>query len=244
MKISKKLNNSTWFKLLIFIPLLGLLLYTQLNYEYIGELSATLRHPVSLKTFIDDYIPFNFYIIYPYILSLLWPIAAGIAFVFKRKISAIQFISFYVASILIQLSCYIIYLIFPTSAESVMITSFDPSILNWGMFEALQSLYTSSTPYNAFPSLHVVPMVYLSVFLYKHWRSLFWIFLPMALLASSGTVLLKFHVFADVLGGIAMGIFGYYVLYEKVALKYVNKFLLVEEDAINKEAENNPIYMN
>ncbi|MEI6058716.1 MAG: phosphatase PAP2 family protein [archaeon] len=212
MKISKKRNNSIWFKFLLFVPLLVIFTYLLSLYPAVGNLSATLREPVSLKTFVDDLIPFNIYFLIPYLLWLLFPIS-GIILVFYRKISSIQLISLYFAQILLLFSCYIIYLIFPTTATSVM----HPS---------LEFFYKTSVPYNAFPSYHVAAMVFLSFFLYKNWRTLFWISLPITILASIATVFIKFHFFVDIPGGIAMGIFGYYILYEKVALRYMNRFLV------------------
>ncbi len=230
MRISKKLNHSIWFKLILLIPLVVLLLAVLLQYEAVCNFGGTLREAVSLKTFIDAWIPFNIYITYTYVLCLLYVPFSGILYAFNRRISAIQFISFYFSAILIWLSNYVIYLVFPTTAQGVMINSFNPQILNEGMFQALQGLYTSSTPLGDFPSLHVAPLVFMGIFLYKRWRSLFWIFLPFAFFGAIGTVVLKFHTFLGLLGGIAMGYFGYYVLYEKVALKYLNKFFIEWQD--------------
>ncbi len=229
MKISKKLNQSIWFKLLIFIPLFFLLWVVMLRYEAVCNFGGTLRDAVSLKTFIDAWIPFSIYIIYWYILCLFYVPFSGLLYAFNRKISVIQVISFYVSVILLYLVSYAIYLIFPTTAQGVMISSPNPSVLNEGMFTALQGLYTASTPLGDFPSLHVAPLVFMGLFLYKRWRSLFWVFLPFAFFGAIGTVILKFHTFVGVLGGIALGMFGYYVLYEKVALKYLNKFFVVEK---------------
>jgi membrane-associated phospholipid phosphatase len=230
MKISKELNTNIWFRLLIFILLVFLLLSIMIKYKSVCDWGGTFREPVSLKTFIDDWIPFNVYIIYPYVLAVWYPIFVGVLYAVNKSINVMHLISFYFGDILLWLSCYAIYLIFPTTAKDVMITSFNPSILSLEMFNTLQFLYNESTPLGACPSLHVAPMVFMSISLYKHWRSLFWPFLPLAFLASIGTVLLKFHVFADVLGGMAMGIFGYYIFYEKIALKYLNSFFLHTED--------------
>ena len=202
-----------------------------LQYEAVCNLGGTLREAVSLKTFIDAWIPFNIYIAYTYILCLFYVPFSGILYAFNRRISVIQFISFYASAIFIYLVTYVIYLFFPTTAKGVMITSFNPHILNIGMFQALQRIYTSSTPLGDFPSLHIAPLIFMGIFLYKHWRSLFWVFLPFAFLGAIGTVLLKFHTFAGILGGVAMGIFGYYILYEKFALKYIKKIIVVTEKA-------------
>jgi membrane-associated phospholipid phosphatase len=206
-----------------------------LKYETVCNVGGILIRPTSLKTFIDAWIPFNIYIAYAYIPCLLYVPFSGLLYAFNRRINAIQFISFYFSAILIWLSCYAIYLVFPTTAQGVMISSFDPKILNQGMFTALQGIYTSSTPLGDFPSLHIAPLVFMSIFLYKRWRLLFWIFLPFAFFGAIGTVLLKFHTVVGLLGGVAMGIFGYYVLYEKLALKYLNKFL-IEKEIVNKKS--------
>jgi hypothetical protein len=106
-----------------------------------------------------------------------------------------------------------------------MLTSFEPNahlFINEGMFQALQNLYTQSTPLGDFPSLHVAPLVLMGIFLYKHWRSLFWIFLPLAFFGAIGTFVLKFHTVVGALGGVLMGAIGYYIFYEKVVLRYLN----------------------
>ncbi|MCX6788776.1 MAG: hypothetical protein WCO21_00325 [bacterium] len=200
-----------------------------IQYEAVCNLGGVLREAVSLKTFVDDWIPFNIYIIYPYILCLFYLPILGIFYAFNRRISTIQLVSFYFSAIFIYFVTYAIYLVFPTTANGVMITSFNPVIMNDGMFRVLQNLYGSSTPLGDFPSLHVIPMVFISLFLYKHWRSLFWMFLPFAVFGVSGTVLLKFHTFIGLLGGVAMGYFGYYILYEKLIFKYFSKFLPATE---------------
>ncbi len=109
-----------------------------------------------------------------------------------------------------------------------MLTSYEPNahlFINEGMFQALQDLYIQSTPLGDFPSLHVAPLVLMGIFLYKRWRSLFWLFLPLAFLGAVGTFVLKFHTVVGTLGGVVMGYFGYYMLYEKLVLKFVNKFI-------------------
>ncbi len=229
MKISKKLNHDVRIKLLFFIPFFIIFGIVMLEYQTTCELGGRLVSPVSLETFIDNFIPFNIYIIYPYFLCIWYVLFSGIIYTFYRKINVVHFISFYTSVIIMYLICYSIYIVFPTSAQSVMITTFDPHILNQGMYNALQTLYKASTPLGDFPSLHVAPLVFMGIFLYKHWRLFFWIFLPFAFLGAIGTVLLKFHTFLGIAGGIILGLFGYYILYEKIILKYFSKNI-IEKD--------------
>lgn len=225
MKIPNKLNYSIWFKLVLFIPLFLIIFLLMLKYEAICNFGAILKHPVSLKTFIDAWIPFNFYIVYTYIICLLYVPFSGILYAFNHKISAVQSFAFYLSSIFVYLITYTIYLVFPTTAQEVMISSFNPQILNEGSFKILQSIYTSSTPLGDFPSLHVAPLVFMGFFLHKYWRLLFWIFLPFAFLGAIGTVLLKFHTFLGLFGGVIMGIFAYYYIYEKTVLKLLSRLI-------------------
>ncbi|MEI7498272.1 MAG: phosphatase PAP2 family protein [Candidatus Falkowbacteria bacterium] len=232
MKISDKLNQSTWFKLLLFIPLCYLLYLLMMQYIAICELGGRLTEAVSLKTFIDAWTPVNIYIVWPYVACLFYVPLSGILYAFNRRISAVQVISFYVSVILIFLVTYAIYLVFPTTASEVMLTSFDPNsnvFVSEGMFRDLQDFYISSTPLGDFPSIHVAPLVLMGLFLYKRWRSLFWMFLPFASIGAIGTFVLKFHTVVGFLGGLAMGCMGYYVLYKKVALRLTSKYLRPEE---------------
>lgn len=239
MKISNKLNQSILFKLLLFIPLCFLWYFLMMQYVAICELGGRLTEAVSLKTFIDAWTPIYIYIVWPYMACLFYVPFSGILYAFNRRISAIQVISFYFSVVFIFLVTYAVYLVFPTTASEVMLTSFDPNshiFVSEGMFRDLQNFYESSTPLGDFPSIHIAPLVLMGIFLYKRWRSLFWIFLPFAFFGGIGTFVLKFHTFAGFLGGIAMGYFGYYVLYEKVVLSYSTKFFLKKEEDINKSA--------
>jgi len=229
MKISKNLNHDPWFKLKILGVLIALLYLFLSWYPYIGRFSASLTTPHDLKTVVDDWIPLVPQIIKIYLALMFFPIA-GLIFAFYKKLTALEVAALYIAHILLLFSCYAIYLIFPTSAESVMVKISEWDVANNPALEAIDWLYRSSVPYNSFPSYHVAPMVFLLIFLFKKWRTLFWISLPLCVLISAGAVLTKFHFFVDVLGGIAMGIFAYYILYEKIALKYLNDFVRVEKE--------------
>ncbi len=224
MKITAELNYSPWFKLIICIPLAILLLGIMLKYEAVCTLGAQIHGYISLEMVIDEWIPFNYFVIYPYIFCLLYAPLSGLLYSFYRKVSAVDVIAFYLSTIGIWLSSYVIYLVFPTTAKGVMINSFDPELLNLGMFHNLHLLYTTITHLGDFPSVHVAPLVFMGIFLYKKWRSFFWIFLPLSVVGGLGTVLLKFHTFIGLLGGVFVGIFGYYFLYKNFILVYVTGF--------------------
>ena len=58
--------------------------------------------------------------------------------------------------------------------------------------------------------------MFMGLFLFKYWRSLFWVFLPFAFFGAVGTFVLKFHAFAGFLGGALLGCIGYYIFYKKL----------------------------
>jgi hypothetical protein len=232
MKISKKLNHSIWFKLLLFVPLYFFLYFVTIQYQVVCELGGRLMNAVSLKTFLDAWTPINIYIMWPYLACLIYVPLSGILYAFNRRISAIQVVSFYLSVVFVYLATYAIYIVFPTTASGVMLTSYGPNahlFINEGMFQHLQDLYNVSTPLGDFPSLHVAPLVLMGIFLYKRWRCLFWIFLPLAFFGAIGTFVLKFHTIAGSLGGAVMGIVGYYIFYDKIVFKCLNKFFIEEE---------------
>ena len=226
MQISEKNNKSIGFKILISFPLILVLYFIMIQYNFVGVLSASIQEPRSLKTIVDDWIPFIPWFLIPYLLWTLFPFA-GLIFSIRKKITAINIFSLYIAHMLLVLLCFVIYLVFPTTAASVMVDTslFDNNLIP--SMGALQKLYNASVPYNAFPSYHVAALVFLSIFLYHKWRLLFWITLPVSVLSSIATVFVRFHFSVDILGGIAMGIFAYYILYEKVATKIIKKFVQV-----------------
>jgi hypothetical protein len=228
MRISDKLNRSMWFKLLLFVPLYFSLYVVIIQYQVVCELGGRLMTPVSLTTFLDAWTPVNIYIMWPYLACLIYVPFSGILYAFNKRITAVQVVSFYTSVVLVYVVSYAVYLVFPTTASEVMLTSYGPNahlFINEGMFQALQDLYTQSTPLGDFPSLHVAPLVLMGIFLYNFWRSVFWIFLPLAFFGAIGTFVLKFHTVAGFLGGIAVGYFGYYVVYTKVVFKYLNAWV-------------------
>jgi hypothetical protein len=203
-----------------------------LGYQAVCELGGRLFAPTSLKTFFDEWIPTNVYIMWPYIACLVYVPLSGFLYAFNRKLSARHVVAFYVSVLSLYVATYALYIVFPTTARDVMITSYDPTspiFINEGMFQALQGLYTSITPLGDFPSLHVAPLVFMGLFLFRYWRVLFWIFLPFAFFGAIGTVVLKFHTFVGFAGGIGMGYFCYFILYHKIVFPALERFFEVEK---------------
>lgn len=220
--ITKNLNYSLPFKAALLIPLIYLMAQIMMKYIDVWNYGAELWDGVCLKTFFDDYIPFSSLFLIPYLIFLLFPLI-WFFFAFQKNISAIEILSIYITFYWLFFTCYLVYLFFPTTADCVMIKNFDPAILTLKDYNLIKELYASSTPYNAFPSLHVAPVVFLSFFLYKKklTKSAL-VFIPFAMLASWWTVALKFHVFLDLVWWVLMWCYAYYFLYKKMLAKFWN----------------------
>jgi len=198
-------------KVLFSLPFVLVLYGLMLVYNVVGEWSVILQTPYGLLTVIDTWIPYVSWFAPIYTLWMLFPIAL-LLLATHKKITAQEMIGLYLANILLILLSFFIYLFFPTSAESIMILPGE-GVMN----QLVQFLYAAGVPYNAFPSYHVASMTLITMFLFFKARRWFWAFLPIAILISLSTVFIKYHFFVDILGGIVIGVFAYYVLYEKLA---------------------------
>lgn len=214
-----------WFKVLAYLFFFILASIAMITYKKVCEFGGSLIKPTSLKTIFDDFIPFNIYFIYPYVLCMGIILFIGIFLSSYKRITSLQILAFYLSIIVMYLFCYIIYIIFPTTAKDVMITTYNPNILNIEKYKIINRLYSISTPLGDFPSLHVALMVFISLFLYKNWRVFFWILLPITFPGAVGTILLKFHVFIGFIGGAAMGVFVYFIIYEKLIFNKMNNLI-------------------
>lgn len=226
VRITERMNRNFFIKLLVWAVLFLLLYTVTIQYQVVCELGGSWRTPVSLKTPVDAYTPVNIYIMWFYAACLLYVPFSGALFALNRRITAIQVVAFYLGVIAVYLLSYAIYLVFPTTAAEVMLTSYEPNkdlFINRGMFDALQNLYALSTPLGDFPSLHVAPLVVMGLFLWRYWRWLLVVYVPLAFLGGVGTFVLKFHTVMGFLGGAVMGVFGWLVIFSWL-LRVLSRF--------------------
>jgi membrane-associated phospholipid phosphatase len=72
----------------------------------------------------------------------------------------------------------------------------------------LDTVNAGSNGVDVFPSLHLAVSLYLLVFDWWHARPRFWIALVPCILLWLSTVLLRFHYFVDLIGGMLLAILG------------------------------------
>lgn len=87
-----------------------------------------------------------------------------------------------------------------------------PVIINPDLFsKMLQILYSHDFPYNSFPSLHVALSLLSGLIIYHENKSWGKVILIWAGLIALSTLTTKQHTIMDVLGGLTVGMFSYWV---------------------------------
>jgi hypothetical protein len=116
----------------------------------------------SIKTFIDDMIPFNKYFSVPYQLMVVFISTVLIFF-------AIVDYKYYFKLLLSVLAgmfiCFIIFYLFPTTVARPIVTGND-------FFAGLtRSIYATDNPFDCFPSIHVLSAYLPFLFIFKYNKS-------------------------------------------------------------------------
>lgn len=158
---------------------------------------------------IDDMIPFWPWMVVVYVgCYITW----GLCFIFLARANKDAFYKTVFAEMFGKLICFIFFLIIPTAMTRPEITG--DGIFNW----MLRLVFSSDAPNNLFPSIHCFITWILWIEIYKNKNSRdyeLWIAGVVAILVALSVVLVKQHVFVDIIGGIALAYFAYYMM-EKI----------------------------
>jgi membrane-associated phospholipid phosphatase len=179
---------------------LGMLLGGMLLYWPINRVG---RGGLALETALDRAIPLWPVWVIPYLgvfLALLLLLIAVYQWMPYRMFQA--FIS---ANLIAFAVSYAIYLVFPTYANRPPITGGDP------FSAAIRWLYRQDRAYNAFPSGHTYMTVIAWLFLWRWQPRLRVVFSALAGLVVLSTLFTKQHNLADLLGGVALAAFSYWL---------------------------------
>ena len=84
-----------WFKVLAYLFFFILASIAMITYKKVCEFGGSLIKPTSLKTIFDDFIPFNIYFIYPYVLCMGIILFIGIFLSSYKRITSLQILAFY-----------------------------------------------------------------------------------------------------------------------------------------------------
>lgn len=177
------------------IPLLSVLIVNVITYNVSKIITNSFVH-YNISSFFDDFFPFFPLFIIIYILSYVQWIVCFILLAKENKDFCYRFLS---AEIIAKLCCLFFFFVFPT-------TMVRPEITGNSIFENLTKLvYYFDQPVNLFPSIHCLESwllfrCSLSMKRMPEWYK--YVMFVCAILVFLSTVLVKQHVFWDILGGI------------------------------------------
>ncbi len=160
---------------------------------------------------LDNYIPFVKYFVVPY---LFWFIYMGLGFLYLAVVSKKDFYKLCIYMFGGMYLCYVLYLIFPNGQN------LRPIITETDVFSRIiKHIYTTDTPTNVAPSIHVFNSIAIHValincpqFRQKRWMKLA-SFICMITISAS-TVFIKQHSIKDVMWSILLAAVFYIAVYQ------------------------------
>lgn len=163
-----------------------LLLYVPLN--------RTIRGGVILSLPGDELIPFWPIWAVPYVLSVLWWIAAFIWAAFKMD--DIRYKAFVAAALAVMLTAYAVFILYPTYVERPALEGH-----SW-QIELVRAIYNNDRLNNAFPSGHTYATVLITLFWWDWRPKLRWLWVAIAVVVILSTLFTGQHNLLDPIGGI------------------------------------------
>lgn len=170
-----------------------LLLYVPIN--------RTIRGGVILSLPWDDLVPFWPVWAVPYLLSILWWMAAFIWAAFKMD--DIRYKALVAAALAVMLTAYAVYILYPTYVERPVLAGH-----SW-QTELVRSIYNNDRLNNAFPSGHTYTTVLITLFWWGWRPKLRWLWAAIAVIVILSTLFTGQHNLLDPMGGIIWACAGY-----------------------------------
>ncbi len=178
----------------------------------------------NLSTFVDDMMPFNKFFSVPY---YYW---FGYVFIVLMFFAVVDYKYYFklLSSIIVGMFIsYIVFYFFQTTVPR-------PEVIGNDIFARLmRSIYASDAPYNCFPSIHVLNALLATVFFCKYNKALSIRIFAWAscIVISLSTIYTKQHYFLDVVGGVFLGLFMYFLftneyLWSRIPLKRVLYYIM------------------
>lgn len=178
-----------------YIPLMAMVLMNVLTYNG-SKLITNYFYHYNASIFLDDYIPFVPIFISIYVLSYLQWIVGFVVIFRENEDTCYRFCS---AEVVAKFLCLFFFFVFPT-------TLIRPIIVDGGLWNVLtQFIYNVDAPVNLFPSIHCLESWVCfrgALGLKKVSRGYKLGMFLFTVLVCLSTVLVKQHVFIDVIGGI------------------------------------------
>jgi membrane-associated phospholipid phosphatase len=108
---------------------------------------------------------------------------------------------------------YILYVLFPAAPPRLVLADQFTRDFTGFLFSSAQTqvIISAASSRGAFPSLHCATTLLSMIYAWKHTRTMFWAFLPIAVSLVIATVYLRHHYVIDIIAGFALSIFVYLI---------------------------------
>jgi membrane-associated phospholipid phosphatase len=181
-------------RLVWLVALIGIqLLYFPIN--------RTVQGGTIISTPWDDLVPFWPVWVIPYLLSILWWFACFVWATWKME--AARYRAFVSAGLVVMLSSYLLYILFPTYVQRPIVEG-----EGW-LIDLISWLYENDRLHNAFPSGHTYTTA-LIVFFWWGWRPrLRGLWVAVGVIVVLSTLFTGQHHIADPIGGLLWAYLGY-----------------------------------
>jgi len=171
-------------------------------YLVTNRLLSHLGGGITFDIWLDHHIPLWPIWIVPYLLTLVW---WGVALVWAYlKMKDSLYVAFAIGWLSACLIGYTFFVVCPNYMVRPEVTG-----TTWADW-LVQFIYSSDRTYNAFPSQHLWNTVLIALFWSQwqpRWRQLIWVF---TVIVALSTVFTRQHWILDVIGGISLGVVGYF----------------------------------
>ncbi len=163
-------------------------------------INQTTKSAHDVTIFLDKLIPFNEWFIIPYIFWYLY------TFGMLLVLAYFDYKTYYklLYSILIgMLVCFIVYVIYPSTVPRTEVI-----IPNNILGKAVSIIYGNDNPYNCLPSIHMLDTLLITLFLFKHYKSLL-IKISSAIICVTiymSTLFVKQHSILDAIASTILGL--------------------------------------
>lgn len=180
-------HHPALFRIASFMVILAVsFLYTPINQNVSGGIA-----PV---TPLDFFIPLIPIWAVPYTLALVWWLAAIIWASAKMKTELLK--TFVLAVVIVSLSSYLVYLLYPT-----YVIRPEPTGASWSM-DLIRLIYGNDQPYNALPSGHTYNTTLIAIFWWIWKPRLRWLWVATVPVVILATLFTKQHYCLDPLFGL------------------------------------------
>jgi membrane-associated phospholipid phosphatase len=180
------------------LALLVVLFVVQLLYFPINR---TIQGGVILRFPLDAHVPFWPIWAIPYMLSIVWWV---VCFIWAAwKMDDTLFRAFVVAALVVMLSSYVVFILYPTYVERPVLEGD-----SWQV-ELVRSIYTNDRLNNAFPSGHTYTTVLILLFWWRWRPRLRWLWAVISVVIVLSTLFTGQHHLPDPIGGIVWAYVGY-----------------------------------